>query len=217
MRALLGAGDDLASWYAVPRTPWLRVNFVATVDGAATGADGRSGSINNEADKTVFRELRRQSDCVVIGAGTVRVEGYAGVGRPLVVVTRSAEVPPSLRDTGDEVLLVTYAGSPGLASARALLGDERVLVLGADRVDLAELKPALFARGWGNQLCEGGPHLMRDLLGSGAADEVDLTIVPRMVGGSHPRITDGPPLGVPLTLHTLLEDGGTLLGRWLVG
>ena len=62
--------------------------MVSTVDGAATGPDGRSGGINNAADKRVFDTLRRLCDAVVVGAGTARDEGYragheaAGPGQP---------------------------------------------------------------------------------------------------------------------------------------
>jgi len=38
-----------------------------------------------------------------------------------------------------------------------------------------------------------------------------------LVSGAHPRITDGPPIDVHLRLHTLVEEDGTLLGRWLTG
>jgi riboflavin biosynthesis pyrimidine reductase len=215
MRVLVGEGSDLAEVYAVPRTPWLRVNFVATVDGAATGEDGRSGSINNEVDRQVFDLLRGQADVVVIGAGTARVEGYRDIGTPLVVVSRSGVVPPALHSAAPgEVLLATYAASPGLDAARSVLGADSVVVAGHHRVDLAVLKASLVERGWVNQLCEGGPHLLRDLLAVGAADELDVTVVPRVVAGHHPRITDGPPVDVPLTLHTLVEHEGTLLARW---
>jgi len=217
VRVLVGDSDDLATLYAVPRTPWLRVNFVSTVDGAATGDDGRSGSINNEIDHEVFDLLRAQADVVVIGAGTARVEGYAGIGKPLVLVSRAGVVPEHLRDAAPgEVLLATYAGSPGLEEARRVLGPESVIVAGHDRVDLAAMKAALVERGWGNQICEGGPHLLRDLLHEGVADELDTTVVPLAVGGHHARITDGAPIDVPLTLHTLVEHDGTLLARWLV-
>ena len=91
-----------------------------------------------------------------------------------------------------------------------------MIVVGHHRVDLAALKAELAGRGWGNQVCEGGPHLLRDLLDEGVADELDTTVVPRAVGGHHPRITDGAPLDVPLSLHTLVEHDGTLLARWLV-
>ena len=65
-----------ARLYAGPSRPWLRVNFVATLDGAATGADGRSGSINTEADFTWSSSCCAElADVVVVGAGTVRARG----------------------------------------------------------------------------------------------------------------------------------------------
>src|SRR4051795_13774392 len=95
MRVLLGEGDDLTGLYAAPDRPWLRVNMVATVDGAATGDDGTSRSINNGADKVVFDLLRDLSDAIVVGAGAVRIEGDPVGGKPLVVVSRTGSVPPT--------------------------------------------------------------------------------------------------------------------------
>ncbi len=77
--------DELAAAYTPSREPWLRVNFVSTVDGAAQGSDGVSKSINNDADKRVFDALRRRADCLVVGAGTLRDEGYDVPSIPLVV------------------------------------------------------------------------------------------------------------------------------------
>ncbi|GAA1145840.1 dihydrofolate reductase family protein [Nocardioides aquiterrae] len=221
MRVLVGPDldpeADLATLYAAPADPWLRVNMVETLDGAATGESGRSGSINNAVDKVVYHQLRALADAIVVGAGTARIEGYAPVDRPTVVVSRRGQVPDLLRGgTPGAVLLATCAGAELLDEARALLGDEHVLVLGADTVDLAALKDALVARGLTQLLCEGGPHLLRDLVAAGVADELCATIVPRLVGGEHPRITQGPPVDVPLRLHLLLEAEGTLLGRWTI-
>lgn len=221
MRALIGPGapgePDLDAAYAVPRLPWLRVNMISTLDGAATGTDGRSGSINNAADHQVFATLRRLADAIVVGAGTARAERYGPADRPIVVVSRRGEVPPTLRDAAPgRVLLATCGAAPGLTAARGLLGDEHVLVCGQHRVDLPLLRGRLVARGWSSLLAEGGPHLLRDLLDQGAADELCATIVPRLVGGDHARMTAGPPVDVPLELAGLLEANGTLLGRWLV-
>ena len=92
---------DLDELYAVESRPWLRVNMISTVDGAATGPDGRSGGINNAADKRVFDTLRRLCDAVVVGAGTARDEGYRPFTKPLVLVSRSGEVPvPASRRPG---------------------------------------------------------------------------------------------------------------------
>jgi riboflavin biosynthesis pyrimidine reductase len=217
MRTLLGPEGDLREVYAAPETPWLRVNMVSTIDGAATGESGLTASINNEPDQRVFRLLRELADCVVIGAGTARTEGYPPLDVPTVVVSRSGSVPEKMRgaDPG-RVLLATVSVAAGLEDARDVLGADNVLVLGSHRVDLAALKQALVDRGFGDILCEGGPHLLRDLLAQGVADELDCTFVPRMVAGVQSRITDGPPVDVALTLHTLVEQAGTLLGRWFI-
>lgn len=194
MRVLVGpATDDLAELYAVPRLPWLRVNMISTLDGAAAGDSGRTGSINNAADKRVFDELRAQADVIVVGAGTARDENYGPADRPILVVSRSGVLPQRLRDAAPGSVIVEPMGDP------------------------AAFKQSLVDRGWSNILCEGGPTLLRDLLAAGAVDELCTTIVPRVIGGEHPRILDGPPIDLPLTLHALAEDDGTLLARWLVG
>jgi len=208
--------DALQQAYAPPWLPWLRLNFVATVDGAVAGGDGTSKSINNAADERVFAALRVQADVVIAGAGTVRAEGYRPNPKPLVVVSRSGELPPTLLD-GDHARLFLATGSraPSLARARSVLGD-RVLVLGEHAPDLVSLRAALVDRGFANLLCEGGPHLAGDLLAAGVVDELCSTVVPSLVAGAHLRIAVGDPLDVPLQLHSLLEDGGTLLARWLI-
>ena len=81
---ILGAPVDDASlaalYTAQPRPgPWVRANFATSLDGAITGPDGKSGSINSAADHVVFELLRALSDVVVVGAGTLRSEGYTAL------------------------------------------------------------------------------------------------------------------------------------------
>ena len=195
--------DELAAAYTPEREPWLRVNFVSTVDGAATGSDGLSGTINNDADKRVFDTLRRRAHCLVVGAGTIREEEY--------------DVPPTLTEAPPgRVLMATVATSDGLADARESLGEDNVLVLGEEQIDLVALKAALAERGWTEQLCEGGPSLFADMLAAGVVDELCWTLVPRLTGGDAVRIATGAEVDVTLRPALLLEQDGTLLGRWLV-
>jgi riboflavin biosynthesis pyrimidine reductase len=253
MRVLL-SHDDLGEWtpghvremnsealalaYAYPplstRQTWVRANFVTTLDGAATGDDGRSGSINTGADRDVFVLLRALSDVVVVGAGTARAEGYrrAVVRAPWLnlrqgrdahpttaVVSRSAGVPPGLsqaRDNSGPVLLVTCgrAGAGAVDRARRTLGEQHVIIAGDETVDLSAAVDALADRGLCRILCEGGPHLMRDLTASGRLDELCLTIAPTVVGGDHPHITAGPAVTADFVPRLLIESQGTILGRW---
>ena len=253
MRVLL-SHDDLGRWsaghsgtmdsealalaYAYPplagEQTWVRANFISTLDGAATGDDGRSGSINTGADRDVFALLRALSDVILVGAGTARVERYRRAtvrapwlvlrdGRPAhpatAVVSRSGSVPPGLsqaRQDSGEVLLITCerAGAEAIELARTTLGDEQVIVAGDSTVDLSAAVDALAARGLRRILCEGGPHLMRDLTASGRLDELCLTLAPILVAGEHPRITAGPAVTANLLPRLLIESQGTILGRW---
>jgi riboflavin biosynthesis pyrimidine reductase len=209
--------EQLAALYAPPSLPWLRVNMVSTADGAATGTGAVTGSINNTVDKRVFHLLRRTSDVIVVGSGTARAEGYGPAVVPLVLVSRRGDVPERLRGApAGSVLLATVEDSPGLQESRRVLGDGNVLVLGRSSVDLGGLRRTLAGRGLRNILCEGGPHLLADLLEAGAVDELCLTQVPQVVAGKHPRITVGVEVDRALDLRLLLEESGTLLGRWFV-
>jgi riboflavin biosynthesis pyrimidine reductase len=212
-----GEALDLEALYRPPTLPWLRVNMVSTLDGAATGESGRSGSINNTADQRVFHALRDQCDAILVGAGTARAERYRVAAVPIVVVSHRCLVPERLRNAPPgKVLLATCADSIGLDEARETLGAEHVIVTGESQVDLPAMKAALVERGFRDILCEGGPHLLRDLLDAGAVDELCLTWVPRAIGGVHPRILEGASVDIPMRLVLLLEEDDTLIGRWIV-
>ena len=114
--------DDpaLRAHYAPLRAPWFRLNFVATVDGSAQGPDGLSESINNPADKRVSTCSDDIADVVIVGAGTARAEGYRPNPEAMVVVSRSGEVPPTLRERTGDLLMATCGSAPHLAETRAL-------------------------------------------------------------------------------------------------
>jgi riboflavin biosynthesis pyrimidine reductase len=217
--------------------PGVRANMVSTVDGAATGADGRSGSINNAADWRVFRLLRALADVVLVGAGTVRAEGYtelpvaedlrgarASLGRhehlELAVVTISGDLPDAVLDGVRPPLVITVADNPALGGLRERIGADRVLVTGdGHRVDPHSVVRALADRGLDHVLAEGGPSLLAALVDADAVDEVCLTWTPQLLAGPAPRILDQPGwLSPARDLHPvhLLHADGVLLGRWRV-
>lgn len=195
---------------------WLRVNMVSTVDGSAQGDDGLSGGINNAADKRVYDALRATADVIVVGAGTARDEGYGPADVPLVVVSRSGRVPEKLRGHAPgRVRLATVEKAEHIDEARALLGDDHVWTLGGYAINRGALRERLAKEGFAQVLAEGGPHLFRDMLNADVVDELCLTVVPRLVAGDHSRITAGGGIDVALSPTLLLEEDGTLLGRWL--
>ncbi|SDO88184.1 Pyrimidine reductase, riboflavin biosynthesis [Pedococcus dokdonensis] len=219
--------DDsaLADLYVAPARRWLRANFVATLDGAANGPDNKSGSINTDADHIVFDLLRRLTDVVVVGAGTVRAEGYPSLRAEdprapvLMVVSHQGAVPPSVLDGpfGSVYLITREGADPAtLDASRDSLGEEFVLTAGTDAVDFVKMRNMLEDKGYRQILCEGGPSLLNSMLAAGVVDELDLTWSPVIVGGEHPTITRGPDLHLPASPTLLLEENGTILGRWFV-
>ena len=83
------------------------------------------------------------------------------------------------------VLMATCAAAEHLDETRALLGDDQVLVLGQHHVDLAALsspgRPRL-----PEPAQRGRTQLLSGLLAEGVVDELDLTVVPRLLAGEHP-------------------------------
>lgn len=209
---LVGDASTLAELYRPPDEPWVRASMVATLDGAAAGADGLSKSISTPADQEVFALMRSYADAIVVGAGTVRAERYRPNPKPLVVVSRRGELPEHLADSA--ALLATGTASPGLGAARGRLGERRVMTAGTDGVDPAELVAALAARGWRHLLVEGGPSLLGDFAAAGLVDEWCVTLSPRVAGGDAPRIVQSGPVDAEVRLASLVEIDGTLLGRW---
>lgn len=203
--------DELFEAYALADRAQTRVrlNFVESADGAVT-LDGRSGALGGENDRRIMQVLRTLSDVVLIGAGTVRVEGYGSIevseedaawrlAHGLAAQPRLAVVSGDLGlDPGDAVftepskrpIVVTHASAP--ADRRQALEEVAdVIVCGESAVDLPGTLAALAERGLTQVLCEGGPHLFGTLLDDGLVDELCVTIAPRIVGGEAGRIAAG--------------------------
>jgi riboflavin biosynthesis pyrimidine reductase len=225
--------DGLADAYRLPAGRSLRVDFVASLDGAIT-VGGRSGGLGSPGDRRIFRLLRALADVVLVGSGTAATEGYrpmaadpavvalrAVLGRPasapIAVVSRRATLEPGDRLAVDSTVLVTCAASdPGRRAALADAG-VTVLVCGDDDVDLPTAVAELAALGLEQVLCEGGPHLLRAALLAGVVDELDLTIAPALVGADQPHLLGGPLADVVrLELLQLLEEDGVLFTRYVV-
>ncbi|WP_410479347.1 pyrimidine reductase family protein [Pseudonocardia sp. H11422] len=222
--------DDstLAATYAYPADldgPYVRVNFVSSLDGAVS-VDGRSGGLGSEADKRVFGLLRRLTDVILVGAGTVRAENYRGARRPtegrstpppIAVVTGSANLDPEsplFTDTAVPPIILTLESAPAQQRDRLAAAGGDVVVL--ERLDPRGVLGELDRRGLHRVLCEGGPGLHGDLVAADAVDELCLTLAPLLVGGEAGRIAHGAP-GTPtraMSLASALHADDTLLLRY---
>ena len=200
--------------------PAVRLNMIASVDGATTLA-GVSGGLGGPADHALFAVLRSLADGVLVAAGTVRAEGYGPSSTPIAVVSRSLRLDwdaPFFAAPLARPIVVTVAQAPADRLARAAEVAE-VVVAGDLSVDLATALAALGERGWRDVLAEGGPTLNGQLARAGLLDELCLTLSPRLASGAAKRILDGPSLeaAAGLRLCSLCEQDEFLFLRYRPG
>ncbi len=168
--------------------PMLRLNMVSSLDGAAW-IDGRAGGLGGPADQALMRVLRMFADVIMVGAGTVRIEGYHDdlIG-PEQVQWRLAHGLPA----HPRLVIVSHKGMP-----------------------LPSLLEELEARGETQVLCEGGPHLLGSLAALDRIDELCLTLSAMLVGPGPGRITAGDwhPVRRMKLVHAI-PDGDMLFLRY---
>lgn len=215
---------------AHPDRPYLILNFATTLDGRAT-ISGRSGPIGSATDTEMLQRLRTRVDAVMIGAGTMRAERYGRIVSdpelrayrertglthdPLgVIVSNRLELPWDaglFTDGGGQVVIFTASEQEPPETATSV-----TVVRHAEGVELDRaLAWLLEERGIRSVLCEGGPTLHGRLREGGLADELFLTIAPKIAGGEGPRILEGALPDIDqVELAWLLESESELFARY---
>ncbi len=220
-RAWPASTEGLVELYPRSATPALRVNFIASADGAGS-LDGLSGGLHGPGDKGVFDTLRMLCDALIVGAGTVQAENYDAlrltpVARAWRTENGLAEFPllvivsGSLNLNLDQLvftdapirpIVITHRGTaakdgrdaqhvPAQHSA-AVQRVAEVIAVGDTEVDLSAAIAALHERGATQLLCEGGPRLFGSLIAADLVTELCLTVSPLLAGGGPGRIATGP-------------------------
>lgn len=201
---------DLYAGLTLPAGPgrgcWVAVGMISSVDGAAS-VEGRSGGLGSEADRLALGRLRDAADAVLVGAATVRAEGYgpmvgSAARRTDRLARGLAQVPrlAILTVTGDldpraavfsapeqRPLVLTTAEGAAVAGPR-LSERAEVVELGTEQVALPAALGHLASLGLRRVACEGGPRVNAQVLAADLADEIFLTLAPLAVAGAAPRI-----------------------------
>jgi riboflavin biosynthesis pyrimidine reductase len=203
---------------AAPDLPAVAVNMVTSVDGGTT-LDGRVGRLTGPADQELLRHLRNEADAVLVGAATVRAEGYSrllrdearerraserGAAEPLlVVVSRGANLgpgSPALREAPGPLVFLTSDGAV-LPEAEREVHALRSPAPAGEPVLLRPLLARLRAEyGVERVICEGGGTLNGALLAEGVVGELFVAVSPMIA-----REPDSPPLVSGLTEPLDLE------------
>ena len=224
--------------------PYVLINMVASLDGKV-GVDGKAGGIGSPIDRLLMRALRARADAVMIGAGTLRAEkltlavpehlARARASRGLkpqplaVIATGSGDVPLRenlLHSSPDDLIVLASSETPRSRltdlSSRASVEIVPGETAPGPRLDLAKALETL-KRQYAVDvlLAEGGPALNQALVSAGLADELFLTLAPKLLGGGRPgalTILEGPALSPrrspkpePISVHLC---GGELFLRY---
>lgn len=190
-----------------PGRPWISLCMVSSIDGT-TSVGGGSRGLGSTTDTAMLSALRNVAELIVVGAGTVRAEGYGPprrAGQRIAVVTNRADLDFSsaLFQSGAGLLIMPEDGPDVPVEA---------IRAGTGVVDLAAACARLDV---GVIQAEGGATLNAALADADLIDEINLTIAPLVVGGSGPRLVDGArERRRDMRLVQLLEDDGYLFARW---
>lgn len=190
--------------------PWIGLCMVMSIDGS-TVVNGDSQALSGPADRDVMVGLRQLADVIVVGASTVRKEGYGPPSKPgltVGVVTKSGRLnlETELFRSGSGFLILPEDVSIANTSVRYVRA-------GHGTVDLPAAMQQL--SGTFVQL-EGGPALNAAMFAADLVDEINVTISPLIVGGTGPRLTDSAPnLHRRYDMAHVIHDDGFLFLRYV--
>lgn len=213
-----GARARLLELYRPPRADWLRLNLITSVSGAASGSDGTSETLTNAADRRILGVIRELADVVLVGAESVRAEGYQQPKRArIAILTASGNLSGNRieRGTGPAPLVLCPAESSG--RVRESLPDAEIAELEVTdgRASVETVITALRSRGLASIVCEGGPHLAAQLVDAGVVDEFCLSTSARIGGAPFPVLGGEQIKEHRVELTQLLKDDTSgLYARW---
>lgn len=210
----------VADVYGVPRQriatdsgtrPVVGMCMVQSIDGS-TVVHGNSLALSGPADREVLLGLRQIADVVLVGAATVREEGYGPPAKPglrvgVVSRTGNVDLTTPLFTSGAGFLVVPEGAA--VTNAR----DIPIIRCGTDTVDF---KRALSQIDGTFLQLEGGPLLNAALVEADLVDEINVTISPNVVGGVGPRLVHAArDVLQRYRIATVCEDDGFLFLRYV--
>jgi riboflavin biosynthesis pyrimidine reductase len=215
-------GDALDAWlrkrYALPGDGWLRLNLISALGGQITGPSGSSNDLAAGIDRPLLKLLRSLSDVVLVGAASVRAEGYTIPRRaPLAVATVSGDLDGHVFPRGLEPgRLLVLCPPAAQERVRSSVGEAaEILTIDGDPMGHPELlTTALRDRGLGRIVCEGGGALASRLLAAGLVDEFCHSLAPVVVSPGAPLTVGDVPLTTGHLEGLLLDETERLYARW---
>ena len=154
--------------------PWVIVKSAISLDGRITRPPGEGQWLSSAASRQRVQELRYQSDAIMTGGNTLRIDNPS-------LTVRSGDL--SIKQQPWR-MIVTRGSKTGLPADSKVFTDEfsnRTLVEEAGNLRAA--LNTLVEKGCNTVLVEAGGTLMAALLSEGLVDEVAIFYAPLLSGG----------------------------------
>jgi 2,5-diamino-6-(ribosylamino)-4(3H)-pyrimidinone 5'-phosphate reductase len=182
-----------------------------SLDGKITTYRRERIAMGTEHDRRLMDELRSNVDAVIVGAGTVKYDGYPVLlrykdleakrtarGRPPhpinVALSRELAIPstrPFFTHAGTQKIIFTTRAAP-VTRVKRFSKLAEVIVLPKRTLLPSDVLNNLHQRKVESVLLEGGGEVHFAFAKEGVVDDVYITITPRLVGGATaPTVLDG--------------------------
>ena len=233
----------------MPTRPYVLISCAMSVDGRIDDTSPDRLVLSGPADLARVDALRASCDAIVVGATTVRRDNprllirdpalraaRLAAGRPehpvRVTLTRSGDLNPAARFFARQAPPfpgapavrppLVYCASPAVPAARTRLGTLADVIDAGDPASVRFMLHDLHRRDLPRVMVEGGAAVVRDVLTSGLADELELAVAPFFVGQESAPLFAGPgryPQGPadPMTLAEVRRVDGVVALRYLLG
>jgi 2,5-diamino-6-(ribosylamino)-4(3H)-pyrimidinone 5'-phosphate reductase len=193
-----------------PDRPHVSVNMAVSLDGKISTRKREQITLGTRHDRHLMDVLRARSDAVIVGAGTVRHDGYPVLVRDAVirrrrvatgraphpvnvVLSTALDMPigrPIFERDGIRRIIYTTTAAPE-SRIRRFGRVAEVVVLRTRSVAPRAVLRDLSGRGMKRVLMEGGGELHFAFAKEHLVDEVYVTLTPRLIGGDAPSLLDG--------------------------
>lgn len=212
--------DRLLELYRPPAAEWLRLNLITSVTGAASGSDGTSETLTNPADRRILGVIRELADVVLIGAESVRAEGYQQPRRSrIAIVTASGNLDGNRLERTDGPVPIVICPASAADRVRSTIADPQVVIVDDEngRISPTAIVAALHELDLRSIVCEGGPGLAAQLVDAGLVQEFCLATSPRIGGAPFPVLGSSAIAERSANLTSLLRDESSgLYARWVI-
>ncbi|HHI82511.1 MAG TPA: bifunctional diaminohydroxyphosphoribosylaminopyrimidine deaminase/5-amino-6-(5-phosphoribosylamino)uracil reductase, partial [Rhizobiales bacterium] len=169
----------------VKKRPYVILKLALSADGKIAAGPGERTTITGQPFWQRVHLLRAESDAIMVGAQTVRIDDPSLTCRlpgledrsPVRIVAGAAPENSRLAQTADKIPVWQLAPSEAqnVHTLNVRTGPE-------GRIDLASALAAIAQKGINQLLVEGGAQLARSLLEADLADEVWLAAAPHELG-----------------------------------